>query len=176
MKLPGAVAGDTVTIIETILSLGGIAGFASIVLEMHQSRRNRPSFIFTQEGMHSDAAPYVRDGMTFTGQHFRGLIRNASLNANTIVRLYLVVWEGYSVTKVRWMGLSFESMIDLATNEPLTLPLRMEGRSAVHAQTDFEVRLTDPNGKRTVNGEFMAADYDHPLRRAGQGYDFIIED
>jgi hypothetical protein len=72
-----------VSIIETILSLGGIPGFASIVLEMHQSRRNRPSFIFTQEGMHSGAVPYVRDGMTFTGKHFRGLIRNASLNANT---------------------------------------------------------------------------------------------
>ena len=36
--------------IEAILHLGAIAGLITISLEVHQSRRNRPSLVFTQEG------------------------------------------------------------------------------------------------------------------------------
>jgi hypothetical protein len=72
-----------VAIIETLLKFGPIAELVSLVLEMHQSRRNRPSFIFTQEGMNADATADVGNGMSFAGLHFRGLIRNDYLNATT---------------------------------------------------------------------------------------------
>jgi hypothetical protein len=152
MQLNGGIA---VSILDAILYVGAAAGLISIFLEAHQSRRYRPSFVFTQEGTHADFD--IRDGMHFHDFHFIGLIRNASLNANTIVRLYLVMWKDGDVTKPQRFGHSLKSITDVATGEPLPMPLRMEGRSAVRADIVIPIRLTDSNGQLTFDGEFAQA-------------------
>jgi hypothetical protein len=163
-----------VNIGDAIRDIGAIAGLISIFLTVHQSRRNRPSFAFTQESSHSDG--YVQEGRDFRDLHFRGLVRNASLNANTIVRLYLVVWKEGTVTQTLRFGHTVKAVTDLATNVPLTLPLRMEGRSAVRAEVVFPVRLTD-----SVDGQLMRETVPIPstipgLTEPKHTYEFVFED
>jgi hypothetical protein len=138
-------------LIEAILNLGSIAGLVTILLEIHQSRRNRPSFTYTFEGLHG-SQPYLQDSFQFSDYHFSGIIRNASLQANSIVRIYLVVWEPGKVTRYLRFGHGEKSITDRATGAALTLPLHMEARSAKRVDVVFDIRLTEADGSLSNDG------------------------
>jgi hypothetical protein len=141
------------SLVELILNAGSIAGLVTILLEVHQSRRNRSSCTDTFEGTHSSREPYQRDGFDYTDYHFEGIIRNASVQANSIVRIYLAVWKNGDVTQTLRFGHGEKSITDRATREPLVLPLHMEARSAKRVEVIFEIRLTEHEGQLSRDGQ-----------------------
>jgi hypothetical protein len=157
--------------IEAILNLGSIAGLITIFLEVHQSRRNRPSLAFTQEGyatvnFQTDKHPHRCDA------HFQGLIRNASLQPNTIVRLHLVMWEDNKLHHAKRHGYGEKSIKNLATEKPLELPLRLESRDGIRAEIDFDLRLTDSAGTLTHDGEVLTM----PMGSRRPNHELVFED
>ena len=68
-----------------------------------------------------------------------------------------MIWKDGDVTKPLRFGHSLKSITDLANDKPLTLPVRMDGRSAIRADVVIPIRLTDPNGQLTFDGEFSQA-------------------
>jgi hypothetical protein len=115
--------------------------------------------------MHGSREPYQRDGLYFDDYHFLGIIRNASLQPNTIVRIYLVVWQPGKITQYLRFGHGEKSITDRATNEPLMLPLHLEARSAKKVEVVFDVRLTDSKGKVSTDGRLsqtMVPIHSHP--------------
>lgn len=78
-------------VLDIVLKIGSVAGLISILYQIQQNRRNRPLFTFTFEGSHAELTEC--DKHIHCNYYFPGTIRNASLSPNTIVRLYLVVWD-----------------------------------------------------------------------------------
>jgi hypothetical protein len=157
--------------IEAILNAGSIAGLITIFLEVHQSKRNRPSFVFTQEGY---ATVNIQDV-----QHphrcdvrFQGIIRNASLHPNTIVRLHLLIWEDNKLHHAKDHRHGEKSVKNLVTGEPLDLPLRMRARDGLRAEIDFDVRLTDSAGTLTYFGEVLKM----PMESDRSSHELVFED
>ncbi len=64
-------------VLDTVLKIGSIAGLISILYQIQQNRRNRPLFIFTFEGSHSELTG--RDNLIYCNYYFQGILRNASL-------------------------------------------------------------------------------------------------
>ena len=166
-------------LVELILNAGSIAGLVTIFLEVHQSRRHRPSFTYTFEGTHAEV--FHRDGRDWADFHFLGIIRNASLQANSIVRLYLVVWKEGKVTQTLRFGHVVNSITDLATNDPLALPLHMEARSAMRVEVVFGMHLTEGDGRLSNDGRLMSETVPVPSTIPGLAapkhtFEFVFED
>jgi hypothetical protein len=141
------------TLIELILNAGSIAGLFTIFLEIHQSRRNRPSFTFTKEGDHTKE--FERDGVLWWNYYVNGIIRNASLNPNSIARLHLVIWKDGKITQTLRHSHGVKSIKNLATDDALSVPLTMEARSAKRVGLTFEIRLTNKDGSPSGDGQLM---------------------
>jgi hypothetical protein len=162
------------SLVQLILNAGSIAGLISIFLEVHQSRRNRPSFNFTFEG--SRAEIYAQGKLTMCDWHFSGLLRNASLNPNTIARLYLVVWKSGRANATLRFGHSVKEIVDLASNQKLALPLRVEGRGAVRAEVIFDIPLTGTGDDRLMREQKLVHTGQLQYYVPRHTYEFVFED
>lgn len=147
-------------LIQGILNAGAIAGLISIFLEIHQGRRNRPAFAYTFEG-YQTVDFRMAQHPHYCDARFQGLIRNTSLNPNTIARIFLVVWDDNKLNHPKRLGTGVKSVLNRATDEPLPLPLRMEARDALSVEIIFDLRLTDSNGKPSYDGQLLLSAADN---------------
>ena len=162
------------SIVDFILKIGSVAGLVSIFYQIQQNRRSRPSFTFTFEG--SRAAVERRDHLDFCNYYFSGILRNASLTPNTIVRLYLVVWGNEKKTPFLRYGHIVKGIKNIGTGEAMHLPLRLDARGVVRVEVNFEFPLTGTSDERIMTSFVEEKVGDIVVRRSKHQYEFTVED
>lgn len=159
---------------DTILKIGSLAGLVSLVYQIHNNWKSRPSFKFTFEA----------SGLEKTGEgkeqrgvyHFQGIFRNASLNPNSIVRLYLTVWDSKRRGSVLRYGHNVQKLEEVNTKKNLHLPLRFESKEAMRLLIFFEFPIKGTQDERLLS-EYEQHDFGNmripfPKHR----YEFVVED
>lgn len=123
-------------VLEIIFNIGSIAGLISLFIMIFASLRKKPKFSF--------------DSLHFIGQvnsnevkkyrfEFTGIIKNQSIEQNTIIRIYLVVWsnkKNYSTLRFGYHGLKIEN---LQTNQEIELPLSFLPREAKKLKIIYDI-------------------------------------
>jgi len=123
-------------ILEIIFNIGSIAGLISLFIMIFASLRKKPKFSF--------------DSLHFIGQvnsneekkyrfEFTGIIKNQSIEQNTIIRIYLVVWsnkKNYSTLRFGYHDLKIEN---LQTNQEIELPLSFLPREAKKLKIIYDI-------------------------------------
>jgi hypothetical protein len=159
---------------DTLLKIGSLAGLASIVYQIHNNRKFRPSFRFTFEA--SGAEFFERDGTKFCKYHFPGIFRNASLAPNSIVRLYLTVWGSKKRGSALRYGHSVQEIKEIRTGEKKYLPLKFEPKQAFNLLVFFEFPIQGTADERLLS-EFEEVRLPNAtLRVPKHRYEFFIED
>jgi len=162
---------NTADLIDAILKLGSLAGLAGLVYQIHNNRKTRPRFQFTFEASHAEF--FDKDKLKFCNYHFRGIFKNSSLTPNSIVRLYLTVWDNKKKGSVLRFGHGIKEIRDTNTQENKYLPLRFEPKQAYNLQIVFEFPITGTQDARILS------QYE-PVGILGvlpkYHYQFIIED
>lgn len=160
--------------LDLIFKVGSLAGLLAIIYQIHNNRKNRPLFSFTFEG--SFAKFFKEDKIDYCDYHFHGIIRNTSLKPNTIVRLYLTVWNSKKKGSVLRYGHGVKKLINLGGDEKLTLPLRFDVKQAYKLEAIFNFPISGTGDKKILEatipfktnlGEFQMPKYK---------YEFLIED
>ena len=158
---------------DLLLKIGSISGLIGIFYQIHNNRLNRPSFEFTFESSH--AKTYRQDSLEFCDYHFSGIIRNKSLKPNSIVRLYLTVWNSKKKSSVLRFGFSVKEVTNLNTSEKLYLPLKFSPKEAYRLNVVFNFPLTGTQDEKLFkslspvgeSGKFYLPKY---------RYEFLMED
>jgi len=159
-------------IIDAIFKIGALAGLAGIFYQIHNNRKHRPSFSFTFESSHAEFSK--RDKLKVCEYHFSGILRNISLSPNTIVRLYLTVWENKKRGSVLRFGHTVEEVKDINTDDLVYLPLRFDSKQAFRLEIVFEFPLTGTRDEKLITS--LKKWGDSGLLLPKYRYEFFIED
>ncbi|MFH1720625.1 MAG: hypothetical protein ABH856_03400 [Patescibacteria group bacterium] len=163
---------NTAEILDVIFKLGSLAGLAGLIYQIHNNKKLRPQLQFTFEGSHAEF--FDRDKLKFCNYHFQGIFKNSSLTPNSIVRLYLTVWDNKKKGSTLRFGHTIKEIKDTNTQERKYLPLRFEAKQAFNLQVIFEFPITGTqDGKILTQVERLGnADLFMPKYQ----YQFVIED
>ena len=91
--------------LDIIFNIGSIAGLLALFITIFASIRERPKFSFDSllySGKVND------DDITKYRFEFTGIVKNHSIEQNTLIRIYLVVWsnkKNYSTLRFGYHGL-----------------------------------------------------------------------
>jgi hypothetical protein len=102
-------------------------------------RKRAPRFSFSFAA--SSREEFTRDGIQFSRCRFVGLIKNESLDPNSIERIHLVIWKSKRKRGSRMFGY-VPSVRDSGAEHPL--PLRFDGRQGRQLELSYEVPM-NPN-------------------------------
>ena len=162
---------NTTELIDAILKLGSLAGLAGLFYQIHNNRKIRPQFQFTFESSYAEF--FDKDKLKYCNYHFQGIFKNSSLTPNSIVRLYLTVWNNKKRGSVLRFGHGVKEIKDTNTQEKKYLPLRFEPKQAFNLQIVFEFPITGTQDAKILS------QYE-PVGNLGflpkYHYQFIIED
>ena len=87
-------------------------------------------------GWSSGARFYKKDQHTFATWTFSGLLKNQSLDPNSVTRIYLVVWKDRKRNSVLRFGYGGVSVKE--GDHPVHLPLRLDSREAKNINITFD--------------------------------------
>lgn len=160
-------------LIDSLLKLGSLSGLVSLVYLIFQNLRKRPRFkldFYSSSGEH-----FEKDGMYFFRHSYIGILKNQSLDPNTVTRLHLAVWGNTKKTSSLRFGHGGVNIVDKANDEEIKLPLHFGPREAKHLNIVFEFPV-----KGTVDECLLQ---EHTEVKAGTGlyrpkheYEICIED
>jgi len=163
---------DTASLIDMTFKLGSLAGLTGLVYQIHNNRKLRPQLHFTFEGSHADF--FNRDKLKFCNYHFQGIFKNSSLTPNTIVGLYLTVWDNKKKNSTLRFGHTIKEIKDTNTQERRYLPLRFEPKQAFNLQVIFEFPITGTQDEKIlIQVERLGTT---ELFMPKHQYQFVIED
>lgn len=156
----------TAEILDVIFKLGSLAGLAGLIYQIHNNRKLRPQLRFTFEGSHVEF--FDRGKLKFCNYHFQGIFKNSSLTPNSIVRLYLTVWDNKKKGSTLRFGHTIKEIRDTNTQEIKYLPLRFDAKQAFNLQVIFEFPITGTQDEKILT----QVDLFLPKYQ----YQFVIED
>jgi hypothetical protein len=159
-------------ILDSIFKLGSLAGLTGLIYQIHNNRKLRPQIRFTFEGSHTEF--FDRDKIKLCNYHFQGLFKNSSLTPNSIVRLYLTVWDNKKKGSTLRFGHKIKEIRDTNTQEKKYLPLRLEAKQSFNLQVIFEFPITGTRDERILAQTERLGKTD--LLTPKYQYQFIIED
>jgi hypothetical protein len=164
-----------VRIIEVLLNIGSIAGLISIFYQVHSNRKNRPRIAFTFE------ASWVTPDDENDSQaiyHFQGILKNQSLQPNSIVRLWLTVWDNKKRGSTLRSGHSIHKIEDVSNAKKrklLGLPLYFSVKEAKKVEIQFPITLYG-----NQDGDLLRATEkvypESPIAMPKYNWEFMIED
>lgn len=159
------------TILEIIFKVGALAGLVGIVYQIHNNRKNRPCLKFIFEG--SSATKRSEDKLEYCTYTFKGILVNASLSPNSIIRLYLTVWDNKKKNSILRFGHQLKDLADVNTGRTVYLPLLLNSKEARRVNINFDFVVTG-----TQDFELLSA-----VKKVGDNiylpkyqYEFFIED
>lgn len=109
-------------------------------------RKRSPRFSYEFFG--SSRQPFVRDNLEFCRLNFEGVIRNESLDPNSIVAIYYVLWTDKKKKGTYSFGGSPVSITE--SGQEGNLPLSFQPRQARKVSIVFELPLTGSHDKKLV--------------------------
>jgi len=160
-------------LIKLILNVGSLAGLVAIIYQIHNNRVKRPLFQYTFESSHTET--YHKDSLEFCDYHFSGLLRNKSLEPNSIVRFYLTVWNNKKRGLTRRFGFGIKEITDIDTKKKLFLPLYFQARQAYRVNIIFNFPLTGTQDDKLLK-ELMPVGTSGRFFLPKNHYEFLMED
>lgn len=161
-------------VVDGVLKLGSIAGLIAIIYQIHNNRKQRPRLSFTFEN--SFAEFYKQDNLEFCDYHFSGIFRNSSLTPNTIVRLFLTVWDSKKSNSVLRFGHTVKQVLNQNTSNEVKLPLRLEAKQAYRLEIIFNFPLTGSQDKKILEAKLPTKLNGVDVLSPKHQYVFLIED
>jgi len=130
--------------LEIIFNVGSIAGIISLFIAIFASLRKKPKFSF--DSTHFFGHIDSNDDKKYIFE-FTGIIKNHSIEQNTIIRIYLVVWgdkKNYSTLRFGYHGLKIEN---IQTNQGIELPLSFSPREAKKLKIIYDIDYIERDKK-----------------------------
>lgn len=158
-------------IIDTVLKIGSLAGLAGIFYQIHNNRKLRPCFKFVFEG--SSASFRDIEKIKYCDYIFQGIFINSSLTPNTIIRLYLTVWENRKRNSTLRFGHTVKEIQDINSKKTEYLPLRFEPKQAYRLSVTFQFSITGTQDASILSQTKKISDNFYIPKFE---YEFIIED
>jgi len=114
---------------QIILNFGSISGLIALIYAVFKSLRKRPKFKFDFSGQsgkvcHEDKLEYY----IFT---FGGILKNQSLDPNSISRIFLVVWKDRKRNSTLRFGHGGVTIKNKANDREIKLPISFAPREAI---------------------------------------------
>lgn len=120
---------------QIVLNIGSIAGLLALVYTIFASLRRRPKFKFVS--YHRSGRVIEINGVKYQRFEFTGFIKNQSLDPNTLIRVYLVVWANRRNNATLRFSCSGLKIFD-NSNKEISLPIRFLPKEAVELKIVFE--------------------------------------
>lgn len=160
---------------DVIFKIGSLAGLVAVVYQIHNNRKNRPRIAFTFEG---SVVNYDKDDNKRAHYCFTGIFRNQSLKPNSIVRLYLTVWDkkkrqstprfGHGVDKV-------QDISNLKEKKILALPLYLKPKEARKLEIWFPIYLEGTQDRQLLEVTRKFSE-ESSILLPKHRWEFLIED
>ncbi len=161
-------------LIDIILKAGSVSGLVSLVYLIFQSLRRCPRLKLDCIGGSSET--FERDGIQFYRISYSVILRNPSLDPNTVTRLYLAVWEN---TKKKTSALRFgygDVTVKVgSTDEQIHLPVAFAPKDAKQLKIIFEFPINGTADERLLQENAIAVP-GTTLHKPRHEYEICIED
>jgi len=138
----------TISIWQILLNVGSVSGFLALVYTIYQSLRRRPRFKFDFSGTFWTYSP--GDPIDLFTYFFRGVLKNQSLDPNSISRIYLIVWKDRSKSDALRYGFGGVKIIDLVKNEEIKLPISFGPKEAKNLEIQCQSPFTGTRDKKLL--------------------------
>jgi hypothetical protein len=136
-------------ILDVMGKVGSFCGLLALPYLVLQNVRSRPKFSFDFHG--SSGEHTQPPGVHQYRYEVQGTLKNRSLDPNAIIKIYLVAWANKSKTSYLRNGFGGLTVIDAASKQPLSLPLRFEAKEAKGVQVVFEIPVTGTVDERILS-------------------------
>jgi hypothetical protein len=163
----------TAGIIDTILKLGSISGLLSLLYLVFQNLRKRPKFKLDFHG--STGKHFEKEGLHFYRFSYSGMLKNQSLDPNTVTRLHLVVWGNKKKTSSLRFGYGGVTIKDESIEGEIKLPLVFSPREAKHLNIIVEFPVKGTADEKILQ-EHVEVKPGTGLYRQKYDYEICIED
>ncbi|GAG85072.1 unnamed protein product, partial [marine sediment metagenome] len=123
-------------ILEIIFNIGSVAGLLTLFILIFSSLRKKPKFKF--DSLHFNG--YIKkDNNSKYNFEFTGILKNQSIELNTIVRIYLVIWGNRKNNSTLRFGYHGLQIIDCLLNVEIELPISFLAREAKKMKINYEI-------------------------------------
>lgn len=163
---------------DIVLKVGSLAGLAGLVYGIHNNRKNRPRLKFTFEASVVNQDEKDKNTAYYC---FTGLLKNQSLQPNSIVRLYLTVWgskrKGATLRSGHVVKHIFD-VSDVEKRQELALPLYLQPKDARRVEIWFPISLTGNQDGKLLHekGQEISLPDGTKLSFPKHKWEFLIED
>lgn len=144
------------------LNLGSISGLLVLPYTIVQASKKRPRLKFDFSGMSGSGIKKSDRVNEYYRFEFTGTIKNRSSEANSISKIYLVVWAD-NKKRNSALRLGFGGILLDANKKVLPLPLELPPRTGKKLQIIFEIPVTGTSDERLLK-EFI------PVGESGRFY------
>jgi len=131
-------------VLEIIFNIGSVAGLLTLFILIFSSLRKKPKFKF--DSLHFNG--YIKkDNNSKYNFEFTGILKNQSIESNTIVRIYLVVWGNRKNNSTLRFGYHGLQIIDCLLNVEIELPISFLAREAKKMKINYEIDYSGTDKK-----------------------------
>ncbi len=131
-------------ILEIIFNIGSVAGLFTLFIVIFSSLRKKPKLKF--DSLHF-FGHIKKDDESKYNFEFTGLLKNQSVEPNTIVRIYLVVWGNRKNNSTLRFGYHGLRIIDCLPNIEIELPISFLPREAKKMKIIYEIDYSETDKK-----------------------------
>ncbi len=157
---------------DVALKLGSVSGLISLIYLVFQNLRKRPRFKLDFLG--STGEHFESGGLRQYRYSYSGILKNLSLEPNSVIRFHLVVWGNKKKTSSLRFGHG-GTVKDESTNTTLKLPILFTPKEAKHLSIVFEIPVTGTADERLLQ-EHVEMKPGSGLYRPVHEYEICIED
>jgi len=163
----------TTNIWQIILNIGSISGLIALIYTIFQSLRKRPKFKFYFSGIHGQSSHEDKlEYYTFT---FNGTLKNQSLDPNSIIRIFLVVWKNRKKNETLRFGHGGMTIKNNANNEEISLPITFTPREAMALEIQCKFPVTGTSDDKLLR-EFVPVQPNSQFLLPKHEYELAFED
>jgi len=131
-------------VLEIIFNVGSIAGLITLFILIFSSLRKKPKFKF--DSLHFLGQVNKNDKSKYKFE-FTGLLKNQSIEPNTLIRIYLVVWNNKKNNSTLRFGYHGLKIVGYSPNVELELPISFLPREAKKLKIIYDIDYTDIDKK-----------------------------
>lgn len=153
--------------------VGSTCGLLALPYLVLQNVRSRPRFSF--DFRESSGRHIELHGLHHYRYEVAGTLKNRSLDPNAIIQIHLVAWANKSKTSYLRFGFGGLTVYDVASKQPLPLPIRFEAREAKCIEVVFEIPVKGTADERILSEHIPVVPGASVLRQKNE-YELCFED
>ncbi|MHB8115491.1 MAG: hypothetical protein ACYDC7_01175 [Acidithiobacillus ferrivorans] len=163
----------TVDVLDAMDKIGSFCGLLALPYLMFQNLRSRPRIAFE---FHGSSGQHIQlDGIHQYRYEVFGVIKNKSLDPNTVSKICLVVWGKKAKTSYLRFGFGGVSVYETSSKQLLSLPIALAPREAKATQIIFEFPVQGTSDEKILSDVIPVVPGSNLLRQRYK-YDLCFED